>query len=397
MLQGLPANPVNLSVNAATATAFRPGQVFQTVVQGGAGDAFLLLQANRIPLESNTLTAGQAVRVEVLPGANTLQLRVTPLNPATPPVGTPGNALEQLVGHVLQTLQSEASASDATRLLPAALPATASAIRQLLAVFVSRGNLASDLHDLAGLLQQASADGALTPQTLASFTALVGQFNAAESQDFKQLLRQLQSGQSLEARLARALEAGNLTTALRGAQEDLRTLLAGLRGNEMVLAYFRGKGVLRRFEQSLQQVTERLTGVDLQNLRGHEQAYAFWELPLPPEAPIRHAQVHLFGEGKNRRSSIDRENATVVLDLSTTKLGDLWITLQFHEHRRLCTFRVTNPAAAAELEANANELIAALEGIGYPNTRVQTITWDGDRLRAAADLMSRFQGVSMDA
>ena len=317
--------------------------------------------------------------------------------PAAPSAAGSSGAWTQLVSQALQSLNVIANQDLAASLLPAGLPPTAAAVRQLLSLFASRGTLPEDLHALTGLLQQAAEGGALPLAQQQAFATLAGQFAAGEAREFLALLRQLNSGKTLEARLALALQAGQPEAVLQNLQQELRAVLSQLQGREALLAYFQAKGVLRSFQRASQRVLERLTGADLQNLRGLEQRYVFWELPFPPESPLRHAQVHLFQEGGKGRKGSSSNEATIVFDLDTTQLGPLWIALQLHPARCQCTIRATSEAARNALQEDAQELINALEQAGYANARIQTLPWDGDRLRAAAELVARFRGITLEA
>ncbi|MBI3118851.1 MAG: hypothetical protein HYZ00_09210 [Candidatus Hydrogenedentes bacterium] len=400
MLSSQPISFFTVPSSFPAATGFRTGQTFQTLVQGTAQDSFLLLGGVRIPLNAAALVPGQTVDVEVLSVAEGLQLRVEPTAPGALPAPVPVPAapsLDQVVATVLQSLGAPGNIDDAVRVVPRLVPETSAAVRQLLALFVSRGSLNADLQDLAGLLQLAAGDGALSPQNFGQFSAILGQMAAAESQEFRNLARQMHSDRSLEARLVLALQAGDVQESLRGLQQNLRGLVAELRGREALLTYFQGKGLLQRFEKSARQVLDRLTGVDLQNLRGLEHNYVFWELPFAQDAPIRHAQIHLLDDGHGRKQKFDPRQATIVFDLATTRLGDLWIALQLQPSRCQCSIRSTSETGADALRQAAPELAAALERIGYSNARIQTARWDGDRLRATADLMARFRGISVEA
>ena len=144
-------------------------------------------------------------------------------------------------------------------------------------------------------------------------------------------------------------------------------------------------------------VAERLTGGQLQNLRGLEQSYVFLELPFQTGAPLRHGQVHLFSDGHGKRRNIDANNATVALDLSMTKLGDLWITLRVVNGQCACKFRATSQPVADAIEAASGDLVQALGAAGYPRAMVQVALWDGDRLKRVTLLMRRFSGLDVQA
>ena len=90
------------------------------------------------------------------------------------------------------------------------------------------------------------------------------------------------------------------------------------------------------------------------------------------------------------------KDATVVLDLSMTRLGDLWIALTIARGRCSCRFRAANPAAVQAIRAERDGLIQALQSAGYPGAQVRVEPWDGDRLGEAAGLMRRFSGINVN-
>ncbi len=375
--------------------ALRPGQVFQTVV-GMQGDKLLLqLGAARVALDPSVeLTPGDTVRVEILGTAAKLQLRISPAG-ASAGTASQTAAANTLMASVLESLGALPLADAAPALIPAHLPQTTQALQQLFALFLSRGTLGSDVEQLAALLTQASAQGAVPTHLAAQFSAWVAQFAAAEASGLKNLLEQLGGRRSLEARLALALQTGTLDAALESLSQDVRVQLAQLRNLEPLRAWLRENGQLRRFDDMAQRVMDRLSGGQLQNLRGLEQPYLFVEIPLPPGGDLRHAQIHFFDEGHAKGKPFDQNNALVAFDLSTTRLGDLWITLQVTSGRCACHLRATTPDTVNAIKEASGALADSLLNAGFPDAHITVSLWDGDRLRAAAGMMRRFSGLDV--
>jgi hypothetical protein len=391
-IQGLPSNILPAPA-ASGGAGLRAGQTLQSVVQGTADQPFLSLGGARVPLEPALgLTPGQAVQVEVQDNAGQLQLNVTPQ--AAPGAAAPMDAVGALVRQALEILGS-APRSEATALLPSLLPQNADAVRQLLSLFVSRGSLGRDLDALAGWLHGAADAGS---EGAAQALAWLSSFSETESAALANVLRQLSEGRSFEARLAAALGAGDdAEGAFDSVQADLRAWLGGLQDDKTLMAWLRGQGQTRDFDSVVQRVLDRLGGAQLQNLHGVEQPYVFLEVPFPPGNGLEHAQVHFLSEDGRSKGRFDPGQATVAIDLATTRLGDLWITLHAAGGHCRCDFRATQPDAVQAITDASGELVEALNGAGYTDAVVRASLWDGDRLRAAAALVRPWSGLNVSA
>jgi flagellar hook-length control protein FliK len=177
--------------------------------------------------------------------------------------------------------------------------------------------------------------------------------------------------------------------------QDVRTQIERLRQNDGFLGFLRQTGQQASFEQAAQRVLDRQTGGQLQNLRGQEAPYLFFEVPFPPTAPIRNAQVHVLGEGRGRKQRFDPQNTAVAIDLTTTRLGDLWISLAIHQGVCRCSIRARTPEIVRAIEAHASELTERLAVAGYRAAQVSASLWNGDRISEAVGLFARFAGVSV--
>ena len=391
--------PIRLDLTgAASAPALRAGQRMETVVQGTANEPMLRLAGLRIPLEPGPATLpGQALGVHVLQTTPQLELQLTPLAASNTPGLSPTPPLETLLAPILRVLDGAGQSALAERLLPEQLPQNPQALRQLLGLFFQRNQLMGDLQELGLLLQQATGENVLSPAAARQFNAFAARFAAQESGEFQKLIEQTARGQRAEARLLQALAAGKLENVLQSLRATLRSQVARLAGNKALLAYLKGTRQLRKFENLAQRVLDRLAGGELQNLRNLEQPYHFLELPLGPDAPLRQAQLHFFSDGKRRPGEkIDQEKATVVLDLDTSKLGPLWISLKFTPSHCACQIRAVSEKVRVALQEAREELAGALGDSGYAKSTLEVFPWDGNRIRAAAALMNRFRGISLN-
>jgi hypothetical protein len=386
------------SGDTITTAGLRAGQTFQTTVRGTPGNLSILLGVTTFTLdETIALAPGQLLRVEVVETATGLQLRLMPLN-QTETQGAPATSvpLQALLASILQELGALEKLPHATSLLPAQLPATTQAIRQVISLFLGQDILGRDLQQLVTLINQAVAQGALPQTFTGDFFSLVAQFSAANTQEFTGLLKKLTANRSLEARLALAMKEGKVDSLLKNLQSQLRTEVARLRGNEALLTYLRGTRQLKTFEATVQHVMDRLSGAQAQNLHSLDQPYLFLDLPLLPDTGFKYAQLHFLSEGGGKQKKFDRNQAQVALDLATTSLGALWVSLNITNGHCRCAFRTQNSAVAELLKEASPELRQALDKAGYPNTEILVKSWDGDRIKETARLLRRFSGLNLN-
>ncbi|MCC6491234.1 MAG: hypothetical protein IT364_27340 [Candidatus Hydrogenedentes bacterium] len=330
---------------------------------------------------------------------SSVHARGAPGTYAVPMTAESTTELPEVLTQVLKSFAQLDAVREAVHLVPRALPRTEQAIRLLLSMHFSRGTVGKDLAVVAGVLSQAVEAGVLTDaeiSTVASFVRLAG---AATEDDLESLVRRAvsQSGRSLESRLAMAIASGNVEAFLEELKGDLAVQLNRLRASEHLAAYLRKSGRHGDFQSAIDRTLERLSGGQLQNLRAFELPYFFLELPFDPHSAITHAQVHFFGEGKERGREFDTENATVVFDLSTTRLGDLWISMGPVQGICHCWIRATDAEVVHLVDDTAPELAQRLESCGYAGAQVHATLWDGNRLRETANLMRRFEGISLQA
>ena len=377
----------------------RPGHTLAGTIEGPPGNQVLAAGALRVPIpQTANLLSGQPVTVEVVATEEGLQLRLTPREPAPPPPTTAPPPADPLTA-VLKSLGVTVSRDVAEALIPADLPRTEQAVRTLLSLVLRTATTGDDLQLIASLLTEGAAAGALSADGAREAAALIEQFVARGVGDFGPMLHRLtnSAGRYLEARIAQALASGPVDTALNLPQDDLRVLLSHLRTDQAVAGYLRGAGRWRVFQEAVDRTLDRLSAAQFQNVHALDQSYLFLEIPWPTGAPIHEARVHFFAEGQTGKRGLDARNASVTLDLSTTKLGDLWVTLQLMDGQCHCRFCTTSPDAAETIERATQELTQALENAGYPRTTVQVALWDGDRLREMANLMRRFAGIDLKA
>ena len=396
-------------------SAVRAGQTLQGVVEGVPGRMSVVAAGTRIPLpESAPLTPGQAVIVEVGENVQGLQLRVTPVplrdapslvqTPATPSASasTPLPILD-MVGAILKALGSSLPRETAAQLLPSNVPPTEPVIRALLAQFVARASVGEDLARVAATLTQALAAGDVTEDAIREVLALRADQRPSTALEFEALVRRAadRSGARLEARIAEALASNDPQHVGPQLEEifqnDLRAVLSRVQSNESLDAHLRQTGQAKTFHAAVDRVLDRLAGNQFQNVRGPDQPYWFVELPLAQGGPIQQAQLHVFEEKHGQGRAADAKSASVLLSLTTTRLGNLWIALQIADGACSCRFCATTPAAAQAIEDASGELAQAFEEAGYSSAAIHVALWDGDAPRETAALMRRFAGLNVKA
>ena len=305
--------------------------------------------------------------------------------------------LHTVVTAALESLGAAAPAETAAQLLPANLPVSAAAFRLVLALHTMRGSTGADLQLIQTAIAEAATQGA-APQALANeVMGLLVPLLVTEGMPPERLLQQsARTRAPIEARLAQALASGNVDEVIEQLVRDVRSVLARIQRDETLLRFLQQSGGLRRFQEAVAHVLERLSAADLQNIRSLEQPYHFFELPVTPDSGFHHVQVHFIGEKHGKGRGFDAQNASVVLDLSTTVLGDLWIGIGIVGGRCTCTFRATQQATVDAIEESEVDLRDALGGAGYPEAQIRAMLWDGNRFREAVNLAQRFAGISLE-
>ncbi|HRK34584.1 MAG TPA: hypothetical protein PLJ47_08315, partial [Candidatus Hydrogenedentes bacterium] len=121
------------------------------------------------------------------------------------------------------------------------------------------------------------------------------------------------------------------------------------------------------------------------------------EIPMQSAGPICHAHIHVMGDGGGKGHKLDAKSATVVFDLSTTALGELWITLSTSRGACSCWIRAQSIDTVAAIHRRSADLTKQLAGVGFSGATVHTTLWDGDRVQELATMMRRFGGINLQA
>ena len=205
------------------------------------------------------------------------------------------------------------------------------------------------------------------------------------------------SQRPLAARLAEAIAKGGVQQFLATLSDDAPAALARLIESDAFAEFLRQTGQSADFHRAVEHLVDRFAAAQLVNARGTDVPYLFFALPMLADSAVRHAHIHVMGEGGGKTQRFDAKNATVALDLSTSALGDLWITLSITHGACSCWIRARDLDAVAAIQSHAGELAARLSDAGYPGASVQTALWDGNRVRELATMMRRFKGLNVEA
>ncbi|NUM55342.1 MAG: hypothetical protein HUU46_16975 [Candidatus Hydrogenedentes bacterium] len=406
---GIPGvNPILASIIAQPfqLPALRPGEVLQGQVQSVEPKTLIRFGGIVIPVEKvEALLPGQSVSAEVVRTDQGLQLHITPgplAPPKTPGAESPPESPRDLSGiivKVLQTLGKLELAEQAVALVPRTVAANAAAVRLVLTMLLDRPGADEHAWRAAQIVQQAVDDGVLSDAEVRDILPALRSIISNELGDIAPALRRAAATaqRPLAARMAEALAKGGVQQFLASLSDEAPAALARLLENDAFVEYLRNAGRSAEFHRAVEHLVDRFAAAQLVNARGADVPYLFFALPTPPDAAVRHAHIHIMGEGGGKAQRFDAKNATVVLDLSTSALGDLWITLTATHGACTCWIRARDAEAVEAIRSQAAGLAARLASAGYVGASVVADLWDGSRVRELATMMRRFKGLNVEA
>lgn len=353
----------------------------------------------QLPLPASAaLAAGTRVEITLIEAEGGMQVQVRPESAS--PDGPRAAGTRPLIATVLETLGalSPSNLNAATGLLPAGVRLSEETVRLLLTLFVSRGQAGRDLASIATHIRAAISAGALSPDLANALLSLLDEASASDERQFRAALEKAlhRARNSLEARIAGALARSDLdqSAAFKG---DLRAQLLQFRDNAALVEFLSGKGILAEFRKAVDGLIDRFSGAHLQNALAVDHDYFFLELPLHSNAAMDSVQIHFFTNGKSGGADGQPDDATVVLDLSTRHLGDLWVSLRMQGDACLCRFKAAREDVIAAIRTAQADLAEALAGVGFRQADIHVSSWDGDRLREVSGLMRRLTGLDTTA
>ena len=273
--------------------------------------------------------------------------------------------------------------------MPAHLPASSETVSGVISRLTAAEGAGPALGRVVSMLAAAAQNGVVpaSPQAVAAVVAwLVGP--SPTPGRWKERLRATDSAppESILLRLLLGEDAGELTAELQATPEQVLAELAadeGLRASADQL----GRG--EEWEAALSELMARNDGDRLVALHGLASPYRFVDLPVEGSAGWRRAQVHLLaGPGGA---------GTVVVDIHTPNLGDVWMSLSIVGDSGRLKVQSTTDDGRAAFERARPTLIESLAQGGFGDIQVDVEPWDGDRLAAAAALFGAYRSVEVDA
>lgn len=446
-MAGVPAFHVNVAALLPQSLA-NAGTSFRGVVAELEGALVIRSGSSSIPIASNSgLTPGQQVAVRVLTGGTNPQLQVTPLSVVvnadaqtaalTRPVGSKltgeivaqGGKLTFVHGKVSiqlpanqtlfaagsrATFQSHPTQHGIQGTLTAvsgsatAAPATASLTQQIPVPPPLNGTPAAA--QVQALITQSQSLGAgiaalqasiAAPAVVAAIPADIGAALAAvfapllrpSSDEFSSVMKRWvqRLATTPEAALAKASGSG-------GAVPDTpSSVLQLLRNDPALRQVLAERGELRAFDAMADRLLERLNGGHLQQLRSIDQPYWFSEFPFDPESGIERALVHFFADESGSGDEEESRSASVVLDLSLTRMGDVWVKLVILSGQCTCHLSVTDEDVLALVREFEADLVDGLTSTGAQHVSVHADLWDGNRIDRSRTILSAMDGMDVSA
>ncbi|MFA6243466.1 MAG: hypothetical protein WC655_21175, partial [Candidatus Hydrogenedentales bacterium] len=393
------STPILLAIVGRPVTSNLPLILEGRILQTPEGPVFQSGQST-LPLAAapeNLINASVSARV--VETAKGLQLHV--LQTGDPSAATQSSKpdLAAMLSRVFESLGKPELAARASTLIPRGLPTSEAGIRLLASLFLERGVGAELVERLASMIRQGHAAGVISNEQEKVLGTLLTRVVGDETKELQAALRvAVQSAtRSPESILAQARFSQDPTEFLPRLLDDLRTALQQLKSNEQFRGLLEQTGRLQEFNSTSSSLIDRVSANQLQNLRGLETSYVYFEAAFAPGSGLNSAHIHVFGDGGGGQSS-SPDNSTVVLDLSTTRLGDLWVTLSAVQGVCACVFRTNTTPVAELIDAHATELENLLtEAGGFSQAQVRTVLWDGNRFAAAVDLFRPLEGIDEEA
>jgi hypothetical protein len=380
------------------ATEVQPGQTYSAVVRVQNSALVMVSGQLLIPLdEGSGLVPGQRVSFQLNPSTTGLKLSITPESVASSAgASPPAPSLDRILTPILESLGKLGLAHRIHGAIPRYAPTTSTTLQPLLMVLLSERALGTDLAQFSQLLSSVASQGALGQGTAQAIAQWLGLVPPTGSEAWRAILLRSREEQSAAARIAASLKTETGQTGLSGLKESAAALAGRLLADTDFLQAL-DKEDLEPFKALAHRIQERATGADLQNLRSLDQSYQFLELPVPESNGFHRAQLHTFQDKSGPGREIGAPVHRTVLDLETTQLGALWVTLRSTGNQCACQFRVEDSAVTDLLQSEAPALEAALTAAGFAGATVSAVLWNGNREEALIALLAPYQKLDLDA
>ena len=373
------------------ASQFKPGKAYPGIVHITPKGAQVQVAGTHIPLpQASTLPAGQSVTVTYQSGTEGAKLVIlpTPQPPATPAsVHSAPLALLKTLMEELPILKGLSPQQVAT-LSPTQLPQTETVLRMALQIFEFRATTQEAVKHLMQALEMIQNAGVKSPM-LTKVLELLG--TEIKMEDPKSVLRFLKTLQTHTSGLPVP------TSGDTSFEESLYALLGKLRNDPALTTALESKGALTTFQHAVDTLMDHFAGQYLQNVRSTEVPYAYLNIPFPEDSGILQAQIHVLGEGHGENEWDETGHSQIVLDLQTTRLGELWIQISHRPEQCVCQFEVESDAIVNRINEVSDDLQSRLEAQGFQQVTVQASLRSNERMEAVARLLQRYSGLDMQA
>ena len=396
--------PITISTNESLFNILKPslgrGPSRGLVVPSQNGLS-IQIGGQKIPLPgTTTLVPGQTVEVQLQTqgsGDRTITIRPLPTSELTQASQSkPSNPLIPLIKEVLPHVLpgSALSPEKLQTLIPSGIPVQDFTVRILLTLFHNQEPIGSIGAVILQLLSKAEEDGAIDSGKLATIRRSLPQVTLKSIDDWTQLIKQaMQNVSRSPERLLSQMMTQKGATNL--PQEILASDIRGLLKLPGLRSYLETTGEWQSFVQNAHSLLELLDGVQLANFRGMNYPYFFMELPVPPNSFFQRAQIHVMNHSKNDSNEENQTVDTVVMDLNTTMLGEIWIRLQRIGDTCQCQIEMGEPESISLVSAAKEKLHSALKEHGYADVSISVDAMDSHRIDKLVQLLGQSKSLDL--
>lgn len=275
--------------------------------------------------------------------------------------------------------------------IPVPLPIVGTAAEaQIQTLFTQAGSLGAGIAALQTSIAAPTVAAVIPADIGTAFAAVLAPLLRPEASDFSGAVKRWSQ------RLATPSEAA-LAKASGSPVDTPAAVMQFLRSDPALRQMLAERGDLRAFDGMADRLLDRLGGGHLQQLRSLEQPYWFSEFPFDPASGIERALVHFFTDQSGGGGNSESPSASVVLDLSLTRMGDVWAKLVLLADQCTCHISVTDEEVLGVVQEYADELTAGLASTGVQHVSVHADLWDGNRIDRSAALLSAMDGMDLSA
>jgi hypothetical protein len=390
--------PITLSTTETLLNLLKPslGQApSRGIVISTQNGLAVQVAGQKIPLPNNTtLASGQAVEVQLQSkGAVEPTVTVRALPASEAPAANqarPSNPLITLLKDVLPRVMPDTklSAEQLQTLIPSAIPVQQSVVGVLLTLFHQQEPIGSIGAVILQLLGKAEEEGVIDSPKLANVRRSLPQNSLKDMGDWTRILKQSVSNVSrsperIVSQMLRGIKGVDLP------QDMLASNIRGLLNLPALKQYLETTGEWKTFVNHAHSMLDLLDGIQLANFRGMNYPYIFMELPLPSDSFFQRAQLHVMSESSDDAEEEEQRVDSVVIDLNTTMLGEMWIRLQRMGDTCQCQIQMVENDSISVVSAARGKLQAALKEHGYEAVSISVEPMEIGRIEQLVHLLGK--------